>query len=500
MTTNASTTTTSTSTISDEQCRYVSRLYDTTLLHSRSGVLELVVLLVYAPLGIVLLAVRLLLVGVLKLALAACPPLRCNAAFVRLASLLVFGVYTSPVGRKPLANTNGNATVTSVFVSNHVTSLDYLAVKSVIASVEHWAPSRTNNNSNSDMCDRIVAYLTNAFHTHLGNSAASKHRDEDLLQSTSSPLLVFPEMEATNGAYALHKFDEASVVCTLHSLLSTSSISVRPVCLRVHRPLCALSVNMRLLFASRSRARLAATLAGLFWPVSVYELDVLDEMKPLLGGSGGSDDVDAETPVPEALLERVRRAIAARLRLDCSSLSRGDVERICGEYHALVARRRQRQHEQRRLQLQQQQQQQQQQQRTSANLVEFNDISTLALRIKDILPHVSYQTINRHIQLASTLDIDSVMASILDADDAAEASQPARPSPPLLSQSSPVRSSSSSSSTSSSSPPATQQTASKSRASASKMKSYEERKFELLNEARQRYLAKHPLGVQAHRT
>ena len=48
------------------------------------------------------------------------------------------------------------------------------------------------------------------------------------------------------------------------------------------------------------------------------------------------------------------------------------------------------------------------------NSMSFSDISKLALQIKDILPHASYELIQRHIYAAPTLDIDTVLASILD--------------------------------------------------------------------------------------
>ncbi|CAF0825988.1 unnamed protein product [Brachionus calyciflorus] len=109
--------------------------------------------------------------------------------------------------------------------------------------------------------------------------------------------------------------------------------------------------------------------------------------------------------------------------------------------------------------------------------VGVSDVCKLAMQIKDILPDVSFETIKYHINSSSTLDIDTVLASILDAD--------SQESSLLRSQSSPV--------TVTSSP---KPVISSSKASVfeskkpNKYKTYEERKFDLINEARKRYLSR----------
>jgi hypothetical protein len=119
----------------------------------------------------------------------------------------------------------------------------------------------------------------------------------------------------------------------------------------------------------------------------------------------------------------------------------------------------------------------------------FADISRLALQVREILPDASYETIQHHIRHSSTLDIDTVIASILDAG----AEQPTASSTSESSQSAAAAAYARTNSTPqlSHQPPSGRvlQT-SKSVGGRLSHKSYEEKKFELLNETRKRYLAK----------
>ena len=99
------------------------------------------------------------------------------------------------------------------------------------------------------------------------------------------------------------------------------------------------------------------------------------------------------------------------------------------------------------------------------NNVSFSDVSKIALVIKEILPETSFEVIKEHILKASSIDVDTIMTSILDSNNSANA-----PSTSLNTSSKPQPTSA---------------------AAHPQHLSYEKRKFILLNEARQRYLAKH---------
>ena len=108
--------------------------------------------------------------------------------------------------------------------------------------------------------------------------------------------------------------------------------------------------------------------------------------------------------------------------------------------------------------------------------VSFSDISRVALQIKDILPDVSFETIKQHINLTASLDIDTVIASILDSNS--------------------FESTTNNNKNNTTDPATVASSGQTGTSQKSNFKnnnsyiSYEERKFTLLNEARQRYLAK----------
>lgn len=124
----------------------------------------------------------------------------------------------------------------------------------------------------------------------------------------------------------------------------------------------------------------------------------------------------------------------------------------------------------------------------------FSDISKLALQIKDILPHASYDLIQRHIHAAPTLDIDTVLASILDDDGQQATSAAGTEEAPIKSSiSSPVLGDHSTKQPIHSSKSALFVGVSSQNQAKKSFRSYEERKFELLNDARRRFLLKNAI-------
>lgn len=135
---------------------------------------------------------------------------------------------------------------------------------------------------------------------------------------------------------------------------------------------------------------------------------------------------------------------------------------------------------------------------SSRSKMSFTDTSKLALQIKDILPNASYELIQRHIQAAPTLDIDTVLASILDdeqlnaEEEDSTSNSNNNPGDLLNSRAASFAASTSTSSNSSPLHHGGTKSTSALRHATNRFKSYEERKFELLNDARRRFLIKNP--------
>jgi hypothetical protein len=293
-----------------------------------------------------------------------------------------------------------------------------------------------------------------------------KNDREDLFRNKANyPFIFFPELMATNGSYGLLKFDLRPFEANFDS---SHNLIVQPICLNINRPVIPFSANY--LYSND----LINILLTLFCPLTIYDLVLLKE------------EARKPSESAEQFAERLRALMSSKLSLkNINQLSHSDFSDI---WNSFVREERQRLHLP----------------RTDSNSsvgstisrnnsesqMSFSDISKLALQIKDILPDVSFETIQQHVRLSTTLDIDTVIASILDASSNQTHEDVSNDSSEILSR---VNSAPSNLSSSfNASPPKLATSRSFKSFANSSFCSYEERKFALLNEARQRYLAKHP--------
>jgi hypothetical protein len=228
---------------------------------------------------------------------------------------------------------------------------------------------------------------------------------------------------------------------------------IKPVCLNISRPILPFSVNY--LYSND----FANIFLCLFAPITVYRINILNSISK------------HENETSEEFAKRIQNLIASKLGIKSSDLEHEQLKQVFTNY-------------QRNLQHQRQARPSSINRARSSNSLSFSDISRLALQIKDILPDVSFETIQRHVQQSSSVDIDTIIASILDSNEADSSINTSNQNESLQQVGTSLNSQSSSSSL--------KQNTSTSSLS-NKMKSYEEKKFDLINEARKRYLSKNPL-------
>ena len=321
-----------------------------------------------------------------------------------------------------------------IYVSNHVTCLDYFSIKSVINQCKcvniHQSNRILDDASAQNSC--LETYVCEFF----------RETNPELKNKADYPLVCFPELMTTNGKQGLLKFDTKPFDLEIND----SQLVYQPVCLRVTRPYFPLSVN------SFNSTNFTNILLTLFSPVTVYELTILGEQTKT------TDETS------EQLAERIRTLISNELKLTVfTDMNFANFQLVWRNFQA--------------------ESKQSQAPASGASSqqdysMSFSDISRLALQIKEILPDVSYEVIQSHIRLSSTLDIDTVIASILDASSIDTISLDARPVSVQTSQ--PTSSLLSTSSA-------------KERNLKNSFSTYEERKFYLINEARKRYLDKNKI-------
>ncbi|CAF0826027.1 unnamed protein product [Brachionus calyciflorus] len=301
-----------------------------------------------------------------------------------------------------------------IYVCNHITCFDYISIKSVINKI-FLIETDDYLNSEEFFLSKILKNFINS----------------KKLDSYSGQILYFPELLSTNGRNELLKFN--------FDLIKDSKMDIKPICLKFTRPfLFSTQFGINLIESNQ----LINLILFLFSPVTVCKIDFSIEKQIR------KDDENIEE-----LAERIRNLIASKLGVKISDFNSEQLKQVWTQSprKSEIAEKN--------------------------HSVGVSDVCKLAMQIKDILPDVSFETIKYHINSSSTLDIDTVLASILDAD--------SQESSLLRSQSSPV--------TVTSSP---KPVISSSKASVfeskkpNKYKTYEERKFDLINEARKRYLSR----------
>lgn len=431
------------------------RYFDPSVVNSGSSFTSIFLLVIYFPIGLVLLLIRAFLLVPLILAYQASGRrFKQNRFFWRLCSA-IFGFHTlyKQKEQQSSSSTDDNNKNLVVFLSNHITSLDFLCIRSSVdlANTSYFNDTYTLTSRESSWPGRLFLKLfVDTFH----DTPADKDNINDVHRSKQSyPLIHFPELLTTNGRYGLLKFDLRPF--EVHQIDASSPIAYKPICLAIRRPIMPLHVNC---FNASDCFNI---LLVMFSPITIIEITALDNQFKRDNESSGE------------FAERMRRLIAKELNVtdEANDWDYEKCERVIREYHSLLRQQELEMEERRRLL--------RNHSRAGldgsgsnqpSNTLSFAEISRVALQVKDILPDVSFETIQHHIRNSSSLDVDTVIASILDS--GSETTPSSSPATSTRTQPEPSRTKLS-----------------------AKMggKSFEEKKFELLNEARKRYLAKHPI-------
>ncbi len=393
-------------------------------------------LVVYIPFGVLLLFARFLILNVLYLLVNIMPSLQFNKIFIRIVCLTL-GIFTSHSNRNKSINNN------SIYVCNHVTSLDYIAIKSII-NASSYQDSNNNNNARDSL---LLMFFKNIL--QINNL-------EKINQS-----IFFPELTTTNGAYGLLKFSTQP----FDLINQDSSYSCVPVCVRVNRSTSTL-IPFKLNYIHWNE--LTHILIGLFVPYTHYDLVLLNEVNR------------NENETSEQFAQRIQTLIGSELKLKCTDITYESLKQTFKNYKQYLEQQNRLRNQEinsagggggRRRNVHRSQ--------PETSSVSFSDISRVALQIKDILPDVSFETIKQHINLTASLDIDTVIASILDSNS--------------FESTTTTNNNNKNNTTDSATAASSGQTRTSQKSNFKNNNSYisyEERKFTLLNEARQRYLAK----------
>lgn len=420
---------------SDFDC--VAQFFDKKIV--KTDFLTIVKLLIYFPVGLVLVLIRSSLLVLFKFILNIFPGLKSNTYFIKIVCLLL-GIHTRCRGLEKNDITDSQI----IYVSNHVTCLDYFSIKSTINNLNYF---KENSSILPDGFQSSGSSF-NIFSSFVLNLLQPERLLDNFNIRTKQnyPALFFPEKVSTNGTFGLLKFDLQAFnnESQTDDNSARSKLTFKPICLKVQRTFIPFSVNY--LYSND----LINILISMFLPITIYELNFLP--------SESKKDNEAI----EELTERTRNKIANELKIQCSKLGLEDLKNIWTNYNRILMNRNNNRNRN---------QQTNSNQNRPNNLMSFADISRLALQIKDILPDVSFDIIQQHIRSAPLLDIDTIIASILDSNY----------------QENQASSIPSTSNPSSSSRAGLQETKSSKNLS---YLSYEEKKFNLLNEARKRYLAK----------
>lgn len=329
-----------------------------------------------------------------------------------------------------------------IIVSNYTTAFDHVAIELVKPSV---MPSIWD-------LPNILVWL-------LGyRDMGAKHGRETLIQNASRhcqessiPLLAFPEGATTNGKAGLLKFSVWPF---------SLEQNVQPVTIELKRPLIYVAPSIL-------NSKWWADLLWFFFvPFSVFHLRYLPEMS----------QTDDETP--QEFAKRVQTAMAESLNVEATTFTSGDkMEYIKRHFFSP------------------------QPPTGSANVrspggAPASEMELMVSQVKVVLPHVPVEAI--HKDLVLTKDIDLTITNILEGRVAFSPEEPAieadRASSPVCPccASSPhkprVQNTSTSSNSSSSS------TSAFSKKPQDRQRSFEERKKELIENARLRYIKKHGLS------
>ncbi|XP_062501050.1 lipid droplet-regulating VLDL assembly factor AUP1-like [Corticium candelabrum] len=260
---------------------------------------RLLPLIVYFPVGVVLLVLRLFLSMQLFIIATILPK---SSRIRRLAlrgSSFVLGLFVTVEGQEK-RNDNCN-----VVVCNHVSVMDHCALETVLPAYQATQLSQQTT----------VSWFWS------GKTFGVSDRHEDVLDRVteycqtegSTPLLFFPESTITNGRVGILKFS-----CQAFKI----GVPIQPVSVMIHKP-----SFLPIAVSTVDSSRLADFLWGLFSPVSVYHIKILPVIEPVSGD------------IPENFAEKTQIVIADSVQLKATQFQLRDKLDIISQVHGLLSTR-----------------------------------------------------------------------------------------------------------------------------------------------------------------
>nr|CAI5849178.1 unnamed protein product [Callosobruchus analis] len=324
-----------------------------------------------------------------------------------------------------------------VFVSNNLSVFDHVAVQNVTNAVM----------ANENALEQIVKFNNFDFGS-LSELGRFKENVQKFIVENKTPAFFAPEEKPTNGKCLL-KFK------TYPFQLSTK---VQPICIQIERPFFNISVTVL------GSSYTYDALFFMFSPITNYKIRFLDA-------------VDRRCLSDEEFAEDVRQKIGACLKAELVSYTASDVTEW--EKRTLVEMQSSLQH------------------RRTASTTARRPVRTLnprlqrmTMQIREVLPHVPYNVI--YNDLCHTESVDNTITNILEGR--------IQFTPESIGASSDTISSSSTSKGHTVSPIDSQISSNTAAASfpksaAERTRSFQERKMQLIANARRRYIEKHNLDL-----
>ncbi|KAL3276256.1 hypothetical protein HHI36_020971 [Cryptolaemus montrouzieri] len=389
-------------------------------------------LLCYLPLGIILFCLRCVLALSVFLLGYALPDVPFARKVINKFTCLSLGISVCIENIERKENVD-------LYISNSLSCLDSLAVNLA-----------TNAISSGPKLQPLLSKSLGMFDFGNSSNIDTLKQNIQLIQSREkAPLYFAPEGKHTNGK-ALIKFEEYPF---------SFSTKVQPICISIERPFLDISVS------SLGSSQLADVFFYMFSPLTNYKLKFL----AILEKKNLSD---------EAFADIVRQNIALGLRVEAVDLTARDL--IEWEKRQLA--------EQKRIRSEQ----------TITNPSGVPALRRMALQVKEVLPHVPLDVIYK--DLFRSRNVDHTITNILEGrvqfvPEAPSSTSPRNPWPTTSSSSSPSGSTKTSRTVASSSNSLNMAASSFPKSAHERSKSFQERKEQLIANARKRYIEKHNLDL-----
>ncbi|KAK4877069.1 hypothetical protein RN001_009575 [Aquatica leii] len=412
--------------------RNISELYE--LKRYPQNTLGLFTFIVYLPFGIILLLLRLILgiqVFVFGFLLPDVP------AIQRILCKLL----CATLGIKMCVENLDKKENVSVYVSNYVSPFDHLVIRSVSGSV---TPGK-------DMFNSLLTTslgLRN-FGSSLANFSIFKKNIQSTITENVVPIHFQPEFKQTNGKTVLKFKTWPFEICN----------RVQPICVEIARPFLDIKVS------TFDSAYWTDTLAYLFSPCTNYKIRFL----PVVERMNLSETEFAE---------KVREEIAHALKVELSEHSASDLMEWEKRIMEDVVRR---------------EMEARQRPNTTAGLNSNPTIHRMACQVKEVLPMVPYNTIC--MDLMKTRNVDQTITNILEGNVTYVPESPSHTTPSAQSSSNVIISPSTSKDQRFKGDSLSTAAPSFGKSAQDRTLSFQERKKQLIETARQRYIEKHGLNI-----